>query len=484
MSFFTKINNETLNLFSFFINTDKTDVIIYNKPTEINFSLLNTTFVLLNIDKGLETLKNIEYLKVNYIFMLLISLNEFKLIFDLIYKNTNWNKDNIKFIVKFDVITDLDMMFKLSWDYYILNIIILQEDKFFTYFPYSEDSKCGENITSYFLGNLDSLKTFDCFPEKIPNNLQGCEVKLGAVVRVPFVINISEPRNDPNKAGFEVAIIHTISERLNFTEVYLKNDYLEYDHFDTKTFLTLYEMIKTRQLDIVYGYDIIRCITDYYLDSAVSHMKDQNLIWIPVRLQVPMWKKLIKIFQGQIWIFTILAFIINGFAFWIIGYFKQYNLYRSLSKCFLISWGILLNNTIKPPKLYILKVLILIWCTTSFVLNIGYTSKLISFLTDTMYEKNIRTVKQLINSDLKLGMDPSLEGYLDWNKTNENKLSMKKVSCDNFKYCLDQLVMYRNISILKNKRTMRYIIPRNYTDRSGKPLIVKLKILSGINYMR
>lgn len=483
MGLSTEINNQTLNLYAYFLNLDTCNVVIYNNLTEIDFNLSNTTNILINMNQGLHILNQIQNMKVNYILLLIMSLNDLRIIFYMIFKQTNWNFNHIKFIIKLEDDTDINKVLKLSWDYYIVNIIALHLKGVYTYWPY-EGTKCGNNITAHFLSDVDNLETIDYFPDKIPKNLKGCNIKLAAVLIEPFVMNISKFRENPTEVGIEVTMIHIIAKVLNFTEVYIEKDYMEWAHHSShEIFNPIYKMIEAKQLDIAFGYAYNLFYKRHYIASTIVHMIDVNLFWVPAGLKVPMWKNLIKIFRTTLWISTIIAFIINGFAFWIIARIKQYYPFEKLPKSLFISWGILLNITTKIPKCYILRIPFIIWCISSLILNTCYTSKLIAYITDPLYEHHIKNVKQLIASDLKLGFDSSTEDAFNWNNKDDRKLLIKKVSCENFQFCLNEMLKWRNLSIFNNKQTMKYLIPRYYrTD--GHELISKVKNYKVVDFLR
>lgn len=82
----------------------------------------------------------------------------------------------------------LSGIFKLAWEYFLINFDVITVDGIYTYFPF-KNQFC--NNTNY--EPLIFKEVIDYFPQKIPYDLHQCKVRLMAYPIEPYVINVTEP---------------------------------------------------------------------------------------------------------------------------------------------------------------------------------------------------------------------------------------------------------------------------------------------------
>lgn len=127
---------------------------------------------------------NIQHLwKFQMYVILLENISTFETIFELLSRSASWDM-RAKFLVGYYGIEDIDEIFKISWKYYVININVVAIENgvpnIFTYFPYSNKS-CHEYKEYEILSNCEDLEKDQIFPQKIPLDLHGCEVRYNTI---------------------------------------------------------------------------------------------------------------------------------------------------------------------------------------------------------------------------------------------------------------------------------------------------------------
>lgn len=477
------LNNEEYysKFCSYFVNQSANKLIVYSTENIFNHSCFyNTPVTKLNLHKAIEVVESLHIL--NYILIFVTNILDLKRILLSLKYLSIWDASSTRFILHFEEDVNLNSAFQVCWDYFIINVIVVKNMGIYSYFPYNS---CTKNISSELVASLRDLENYDIFPNKIPLNLRGCVVKIAAVVVIPLVIDTTEPRDNPLKSGIEVTILNIIAQHMNFTEFYLQNNSLYWGYSaDEEIYDPLHKMLHTRDIDIMYGYSNIVYNKKNDLAWTVSHITDVNYFWVPASHKLPAWKHLIKIFEKELWISLIVTIIFNSICFWMLAKLKSSKRYNKLSNCFFSTWGVLLDIPTITPERNILRIPFIIWCIACLIICSAYKSKLVCFLTKPLYEHQIDKIKALINSDLAIGIDANSLIYFEANNSNERQLIGKRIPCEDFFKCLNDMVTWRNISVFNNKRTMKYLIGKNYTDSDGHPLIVKVRSWKVVDFLR
>lgn len=154
----------------------------------------------------------------NFIFIIKDPI-DMQYIWKSLYRTQLWNSRG-NYLVAYIGQDTIHEIFNTSWQYYIYNInVITLKNKFeaeiYTYYPY-KNNLCGQFLNVELL-NICSNNMSDIFPPKIPLDLRGCKLKMMAYPMIPYVLNINASREKSAKAGIEIAIIHVLSQRMNFT---------------------------------------------------------------------------------------------------------------------------------------------------------------------------------------------------------------------------------------------------------------------------
>lgn len=131
------------------------------------------------------------------------SVNNYENILQILYQTWYFNS-RAKYIMLLlsEDEEEMNKIFKVSWKYFIYNITVIFNGVLFSFFPYGEKN-CGKYVNYENISTCEELD--DVFPEKIPLDLHGCEVKMMPFIIPPFVMDynnthtrydVTVPRND------------------------------------------------------------------------------------------------------------------------------------------------------------------------------------------------------------------------------------------------------------------------------------------------
>lgn len=168
-----------------------------------------------------------------------------------LFKSTIWN-NNAKFVIMyFGNETPLEI-FKITWKYYIVNIVLIIDGKIFTHYPF-KNGGCGQFIIPEIVNKCSENFT-SLYEEKIPSTLNGCELRLMGLNLKPYVIDVDGDKDDPSQAGIEVTVLHTIIKKMNFTEKYIYNPYTHWGYyFPNKSFTFMLKDLYEGKADVIFG---------------------------------------------------------------------------------------------------------------------------------------------------------------------------------------------------------------------------------------
>lgn len=137
----------------------------------------------------------------------------------------------------------------------------------------------------------------------------------------------------------------------------------------------------------------------------------------------------------------------------------------------------LLQISLRKPKSTPLRISFISWVITALLIITAYTSKLISVLTQPNYEDQIENEYQIIHSKLNYGY---YESGRDLLKEPDDMVHMQMYNfythCPFLELdCIDRAAFKRDFAVLKNRRQIKYLIPKRYLSNKGRPLLHTFK---------
>ena len=352
----------------------------------------------------------------------------------------SWNP-HAKFLVYFfgnhkSFKDTIAVVLEIFWRYWVINVVVMhppdederghlvssQKETFkdfsqhlcyqlATYFPYHSGG-CGREASSNSsyarIGNCirnelipDDL---DVFPEKVPDDLNRCLVKVGTVKSPPFVIepNSSLSTYSPDSTsrilnmGIEMGIINTISEVANFELQVTMSYWQQQQEANSSTTSGLLKTLYDRQIDIAVG-TISPTISEHKTyDFTVQYMQDISAWVVPTGKSLPHWIGVLLVFEPIVFLVMILLLLffwlatsrmVKYFAF---NFQSELTTYKNSTTFFLITVGLLLTNApTNFPRTRFLKFLLFLWTVMSFYWSTAFSATLISVITNTAYEEGV-----------------------------------------------------------------------------------------------
>lgn len=386
-----------------------------------------------------------------------------------IYHHWNWNPAaKFSAIFKEDVI-NMTEVFKICWLYNLVDFNLHYDNKVYTYFPYNS-SNCTINFNAVKIHTCgEEIKNI--FPNKIPKTLNGCEIKLLGNTIPPYVINVLANRNNPNKAGFETTMLHTISKKLNFTDTYIKHTFKIWgNRLPNGTYTDMFSALIDKSADLMFGMADIT-LDSVELDTVTLHIHDELIWWVPIAGQEPVWRNFLKIYKPFMWLSVLLAVILNSSIWWIISKILTQNKFNFINSL-LITICSFLQLTVVPPSSASLRCLFIFWVAFTLILATAYQSQLISILTQPRYEHQISSIEELINSKLKFGFyTPVSSFYTNPNSSIESYIYNNYIACPLTEECLNRSAFKRDFAVAKNKRQTYYLMKKYYSYPDGRPML-------------
>lgn len=408
-----------------------------------------------------------------------LTVEEFKTWLKQVYKFHSWNP-NGKFVVSiFSKDCDETEVFKIAWEYYIINIklIFIKNNNIlvYTYFPYKENVRhnCEINTSGDIVFNCEiDLITTNLFPDKVPLNFRGCRLKYVALKMEPHVLNTNVKNKDlVRQAGFEVTILHTISKYLNITEEYIQHNFSHWgDLLPNGSYTEMFKLLQEKKVDLVLGlatYDINA--TEFEtLEQAVF----EYVVWlVPTASEYPLWINLLNIFKIDVWVYLACAILVNTFAFWTYGRKIEILTYRKLSECFVQCCEIFLQrNTNKPPKIIVMRIIFAFWSMFCIIVYTAHQSQLVSILTKPQFKPQVSNLNELLASDLNFGFYPYAKTLFQTNNKKDKYIIDHAEMCPIDDTCVNRTAFTRKFATLKNRRQFLYYM-KKYIFPDGRPML-------------
>lgn len=162
--------------------SNKSDVVIIDNINHLNYLniiLQSKVMIFNNIPDSLP-----DFNKLELIILLFDDINKLLSNFKKIISE---RISKIQIFILYFGRDDISVIFKFLWKFFIVNITVFYENQFYTYYPF-KNNFC--NNTEMEPLNIDN---YNYFPEKIPNDLHNCSVKILAYPMESYVINTNKP---------------------------------------------------------------------------------------------------------------------------------------------------------------------------------------------------------------------------------------------------------------------------------------------------
>ncbi|KDR17223.1 uncharacterized protein LOC110831897 isoform X2 [Zootermopsis nevadensis] len=373
---------------------------------------------------------------------------------------TMWNINRIVNVVV--MVPDPDYP-RLGARIHILNL--------YTWFPY--EAKSCAKLTNVVLmdqclpdGDGQLSNNALLFPNKIPNNLQGCPIRVSTSELIPYVISTntyvdSDGSTVYNYRGLEIEYLLLLTEAANLTVVYLP--LAEGDVKDTH----LQQLVEVSMgiSDVAIGHFPLNSILIPFADPTITIVFDDLRWYVPCPKPVPRVEKVMGLYTLPVWFCIALVFILTALTFWLsanapnITLVTESSTYRDMLQCICVVWCVSLGTPVpkmpRSPKLRALFTLLLCYC---FVMGIVAQAFFVSFLINPGYHNDINNFDELVESGLVYGKEDSLEFFLRLADYHEQEMFRSHVDCSDRHKCLERLFVEGDITMLSPIIDVVYVL--------------------------
>lgn len=237
-----------------------------------------------------------------------------------------------------------------------------------------------------------------CFPEKVPRDLSGTLVRVGAVHSPPFVI-VRRRKEDLTPfidldSGIEMQILKTVAWRANF-RVSLVVSYLA-EGTSEGGGGGLFNELAERRFEIAIGTISPTIETHREFDFSVQYTQDIATWVVPSDDLMPQWVALLLVFQPSAYAATFaLLFFFCAAASSVVKVFDwnfrtEHRIFKQPVSFLMVTVGILFANIPnKFPRTFFLKYLLVIWLFFCLHWSTAYNGTLMSVLTNTVFTSGV-----------------------------------------------------------------------------------------------
>ncbi|KAF5297011.1 hypothetical protein FQA39_LY12225 [Lamprigera yunnana] len=350
---------------------------------------------------------------------------------------------------KFLVVTtnhNVSSIFNCLWEHNIINSVVLTISSdnltYYTSNPYHPKNKCGKSVQHF--------KTNKCEWE-VPTELRvktfnGCEITV-LVYHFPQFFS-KEPM------AFLIRFLLFIFE----DSLKVRTTFM-HPRQSKKFFERLNITIFTRNSQ-----------TSWNSISSLTFHSEKIIFIVPVPEKMSAMQVLVSVFKFELWVIIMMVLLLMVLIWWIT--LKLHN--KKLASYYFFNVILdVIHVTIwssipKVPKCKILKFIFLIYTVYCVHIQISYSSGLIRVLTVPLYEKGIRTVEDLINSDLPIyQMFNNTESLLKMDYHNElsRKLLKKIVFSEEVRRTiLKNIYTDRNCSAMMSRHYYYVLLSTDFYD--------------------
>ena len=204
----------------------------------------------------------------------------------------------------------------------------------------------------------------------------------------------------------------------------------------------------------------------------------------PCSVKYQKWSRFFNIFSVNMWIcFALSLFlaIITVRCISIYGHKSHLLQSKSYSKIFSVTSNIIsvvLSVSVNTqPRSAPLRLFFFCWVCYSVAISTVFQAYLTTFLIEPGYEEPIKTVEQMLASDMKFGLFEGYEKFFtDSSDSTGSTILKNAVHCPDYDTCLKWATHYHNISTILNDFTKVHLQAAGiWTDGNNRPLACELE---------
>lgn len=303
------------------------------------------------------------------------------------------------------------------------------------------------------------------FTNVIKKNLYGCAIDFLIMKYPPFVLN--------ENAGIEIAMLREIKAYFNFTmNMHIEEISTDWgERYPNKTWSGKLRHVKENE---VFGIGNVQATAGMYEDFDIStgYISEQDVWVVPKAQRMDSWKSIYSMFPPNLWLTNAGIMGVGVTLYYLLSKVESVSRLKFGDTILLILQAFIANVVRNQPKHVFLRLLFLIFATYSIIIELLYESLLIDSLTNPLYESQISTENDILNSDLEIGGTSSFRDVFNFPDEEKAKRIYDRYvvvgeEFDNLNYWLRLVSDYRNACIVAGKTYVRYLLS------CGDPLVMQ-----------
>lgn len=354
----------------------------------------------------------------------------------------------------------------------------------YTWFPY-ERSTCTEPTRVVRIdqclpdNNGQSSSRKSLFPNKIPNNFQGCPIRVSVSELIPYVFSTlnymdSDGNVVYNYRGLEIEYLLLLTEAINLTIVFLPP--AEGSMRDVR--MQQLVEVSSGTADVAIGHFPLNLVLIPFAEPTVAIVFDKLTWYIPCPRPVSRMEKVMGVFTVSVWFSIALVFVFTVLVFW-----RSANVpyggaivtesltYTKIQYCLYIVWAISLGIPVpEMPRTLKLRLFFSIFLCYCFIMGVLFQATFISFLVNPGHHNDISTFDDLIESGLPYGKIENLEFFMRLTNYYEQERFKSYFDCSDHHKCLERLFTLGDMTMLSPTVDVMYALSHIGMSQNKKRL--------------
>lgn len=347
-------------------------------------------------------------------------------------------------------------------NYYIFNALVLQNDNFYIIKNYNY-IKIGECLNG-------TTTIADIFNYKTPSNFQNYPLKITYSKKPPMSIC---PRCKKVK-GIEIDIANLIFDHMGLNYRYMQTNETYWGEKNDKIYSNMYGLLQTQETNALIGFFHTKTEEHYYFDQSFSYIQASINFIVPRAKKIPQWLRIVRTLSQSVWILYFTTFIAIGFIILLISKMSGNQEKLTLKHIFTYLFQVMTDTapTFHPITVSF-KIVSTFWLLQFLIFNTALRSKLLSVLIRTEFEKQIKTIDDIAESNLIIRLDPFLKSQFveKFNPTEAIIYEKSLTECDTTETCTVNAAFRGDTAVIKFKFEFKYYSSRILSNEQGEVLL-------------
>jgi hypothetical protein len=343
----------------------------------------------------------------------------------------------------------------------------------YTWQPQSSEDNCND-VNSIDLVDKwlvqdtgEFLFKANLFPNKISGDFQGCTMKVATHIFPPLIVQLNK-NSDKNYGGLELNVLLLVLEKLNLSAEYKIIHSINISHFEAER--KLIEETAFGETDVSVGGLLMRDNYKLSADFTVAYWENAVKWYVPCAKNAPRCGAIYKVYSLSVWLCLFVVGILVGVVMRLLAtrvnsdHLNESHSYKEFWCCLYTVCAMALGVCAPAlPTTSTLRIFVFVFLCYSFALNVIFLSSFTSFLVNPGSEKQISSVKGILDSGIEYGYSLGLHKLLIHSDEPEYRImQMHWIRCENKRQCLERVVKNGNFAYLTNEFVTEYL--RKATD--------------------